>query len=358
MGAKTVAGPGEKIALRLIDEQAITFAMAKTAIDGDVLLAAPQKTDAVDDFMKYSTYGKFLNGKMPIIVAASLIFAALLGIASYSYFESVENGLYAAAASLLICASPVLFFIDDLPFYRASKKLFARRSCLAGKMGAQTIENANAVVLNAADIFPSGTVTLHDIKVLNDNDMEDTLIRASVLAESANSPLAPIFKKITKSSNVEKYPDSDTVKYEDRMGISGWVDNRLLFIGNRTLMEAHGIEVPSLEVDKKLLREGYFPVYIATRDKVCALLSVQYAVDSYVQKELWRLTKTGVTVLVNSTDPNLTNQMICDYLELYEDSVFVMATVGTHVFKNTVVKTPSISAPAVYRGSGMHWFLY
>lgn len=35
------------------------------------------------------------------------------------------------------------------------------------------------------------------------------------------------------------------------MGISGWVDNKLLFVGNRTLMEAHGIEVPSVETTAK-----------------------------------------------------------------------------------------------------------
>lgn len=354
MGAKTIVGQGTKNAVRLINEPEITFAMAKNAIEGDVLIAASQKTETVGDFMKYSTYGKLLGGKFPIVVIASVLMALLLGVGSYSYFGTINDGLYAAAAVMLICSSPVVFFIDVLPFYRASKKLYAKHACIAGKTGAQSIEFANALVLNAADIFPSGTVTLHNMKVLTENDLEDTLIRAAVLTESANSPLAPIFKKIAGTGNVTEYPDSDTVKYEDRMGISGWVDNRLLFIGNRTLMEAHGIEVPSLEVDRKILRQGYFPVYLATRDKACALLAVQYSVDKYVQKELQKLTRLGVTVLVNSTDPNLTNEMICDYLELYDDAVFVMATVGCHVLKNTVVEVKQLSAPAAYRGSSMH----
>ena len=56
----------KKRAIRLIDENAITFAMAKNAIDGDVLIAAPQYTANISDYMKYTTFGTFMNGKIPI----------------------------------------------------------------------------------------------------------------------------------------------------------------------------------------------------------------------------------------------------------------------------------------------------
>lgn len=353
MGAKIVSSHGDKTAVRLINDPAVTFAMAKNAVDGDVMIAAPQKTAEVKDFMKYSTYGKFFGGKFYIIILASLLLAVLSGFVAYSYFGNIAHGLYAAAVILLLAAAPPLFLIDVLPFYRASRKLYANHGCICGRVGAQTVEIANAVVVEAADIFPRGTVTLHQLQPLSDNDLEDTLVRAAALTESISSPLAPIFKKIARSGNIEALPDSDTVKYEERMGISGWVDNRLLFIGNRTLLEAHGIEVPSMSVDMKILRQGYFPVYLATQDKACALLLVQYSVDGFVQKELQKLTKLGVTVLVNSCDPNLTSEMICDYLSLYSDSVHVMATVGSHVFKNTMAHTERQSSPAVFKGGGI-----
>ena len=162
------------------------------------------------------------------------------------FFDGSLYGVCAAAAILCLTALPISLLIDALPLYHASKKLSKKGAMLAGKTGAELVEQANAVVINANDIFPSGTVTLHQMKVLSENNLEDTLLRAASLTETMQSPLSPIFKKIAGNSNITVLPDSDTVKYEEAMGISGWVDNRLLFIGNRTLMEAHGISVPDL----------------------------------------------------------------------------------------------------------------
>lgn len=341
----------QKNAVRLIDDSAITFAMAKNSIEGDALIAATQKTDHIADYMKYSTFGKFLSGKLPIITVLSLILSVAAGFTAYTYFEGLTYGFYAAAAIQCFAALPSLFFIDNLPLYSAAKKLNKWGAMISGKAGAEHIETANALVLNSTDLFPIGTVTLHQMKVLSENNLDETILRAASLTETLHSPLAPIFKRIAGESNITTLPDSDTVKYEDKMGISGWVDNKLLFIGNRTLMEAHGITVPSVEVDRKILRGGYFPVYVASGDKVCALLIVQYDVSPTVTRELRRLTKLGVTVLVSNTDPNISKEMICDYLGLYEDSVMLMSTAGCHMYKSCVSKAESVSAPAAFKGT-------
>ena len=44
----------QKKAVKLINDPAITFSMAKNSIEGDVLIAAAQKTEQIADFMKYS----------------------------------------------------------------------------------------------------------------------------------------------------------------------------------------------------------------------------------------------------------------------------------------------------------------
>jgi Cu+-exporting ATPase len=318
-------------------------------VDGDTLIAAPQKCDHISDFIKYSSFGTFLNGKLSVISVVSVVLSILTGLAAANYYESTFYGLYAAAAIQCFTSLPILFFIKDFPLYSAAKKLNKKGAMIAGQMGANHIEMANALVLNSADIFPSGTVTLHQMKVLSENNLDQTVLSAASLTAALNSPLAPIFKKIAGESNIETLPDSDTIKYEERMGISGWVNNKLLFIGNRTLMEAHGIQVPDIEIDRKILRNGYFPVYVASADKVCALLVVQYSVNPDVAYELRRLTKIGVTLLVNNTDPNVSSEMICDYLGLYDDAVMIMTNAGYHMYKNSITEKEACSAPASFR---------
>ena len=77
---------------------------------------------------------------------------------------------------------------------------------------------------------------------------------------------------------------------------------------------------------------------------------VRYTAHPDVSRELRHLTKIGVTVLVNNSDPNLSNEMICDYLGLYEDAVMVMTTAGSNMYKNITPKADTVSAPAAFRG--------
>lgn len=350
-GFKQIAAPSPKRAVKLISDPAVTFAMAKNSVEGDVLAAAPQRTAHINDYMKYSCFKTVLGGRLPFVTVLSLILSVILGFACASYFDGMIYGFYAAAAVQCLAALPPLFLIDSLPLYSSSKKLSRLGAMLAGKTGAEHIEKANAMVLSSEDIFPSGTVTLHNLQMLSSNSIDDTIIRAASLTDALNSPLSPIFKKIAGTGGNVILPKSDTVKYEDKMGISGWVDNKLLFVGNRTLMEAHGIEVPSVETDRKILRNGYFPVYVATENKACALLAVQYNVRPDISRELRRISALGVTMLINSSDPNMTEEMICDYMGLYEDSVKVMSAAGCHMYKNAVTYAPDVSAPAAYKGN-------
>ena len=350
-GFKQISLSSPKRAVKLIGDQAVTFAMAKNAIEGDVLAAAPQRTKHIDSYMKYSTFRIVLSGKLPVITVISLLLSVVVGLACTAYFDGVLYGFYSAAAIQCFAALPVIFMIDNLPLYSSAKRLAKMGAMIAGKTGAERVENANAAVFSADELFPSGTVQLHRLQVLSDNSIDDTIIRAASLTEAMRSPLAPIFKKIAGTGGNTVLPDSDTVKYEDRMGISGWVDDKLLFIGNRTLMEAHGIEVPSVELDRKILRQGLFPVYVASQDKACALITVSYTVREDIAKELRRVSALGVTMLINSSDPNMTEEMICDYFGLYSDSVKVMSAAGCHMYKNAVTATPASSAPAAYKSN-------
>ncbi len=65
-------GDKAKNSVSFINDPATTFAMAKNTVEGDVLVAAPRKTQFVEDFMKYYTFHKPLFGKMDIVFYITL----------------------------------------------------------------------------------------------------------------------------------------------------------------------------------------------------------------------------------------------------------------------------------------------
>lgn len=351
---RQISNDRPKNAVTLISDTATTFAMAKNTIEGDVLAAAHRKTDFVEDYMKHSTLSAKFAGKTSLVFYITLGFAILSGITAFFYYKSAYDAFYCATIISCIAAMPSLFLIDSLPLSFAAKKLNSKGAMISGIYGAEKLEMVNAAVVNINDIFPSGTVSMYSMKVLSNNSIDETILKAASLTAAVNSPLEAIFKQIAGTNSSYTIPDSDTVKYEKRLGISGWVDNELLFIGNRSLMEAHGIEIPSIEVDKKILRKGYFPVYVATATTACTLIVIQYDVRQDIAKELRKITELGVTLLVDNCDPNINEEMLCDYFGLYEDSVKIMSNAGVYMYKNATPAANKCSAPAAYHGSHLN----
>ncbi|MBO4433678.1 MAG: hypothetical protein J5852_09120, partial [Clostridia bacterium] len=348
---KKISYKGTKHALTFIKDSSTALAMAKNAIEGDVLVAVPRKAEFISDFMKFSLFKKKFGGKMPIVFAITLAFSALGAVIAAIYYKSAFAAVNAAAVTSMIAAMPVVCLIDVLPLFAASRKLNKKGAMIAGTFGADSIELANAATVSTSDIFPAGTVVLKNFKVLSNNNIDKTLVNAAALTEAIGSPLAPVFNKIAGTNTSYQKPDSDTIKYEERLGVSGWVDNELLFIGNSALMRAHGIEVPSLQVEKKILSNNCFPVYVATGGQACALVVIEYKARPDIQKVLRKISKLGITLLVDNCDPNVNEDLICDYFGLFDDSVKIMTNVGTYMYKNATADTDIISAPAVLRSN-------
>ncbi len=348
---KIIASKNKKHAIKFIDDRQITFAMAKNSVDGDVLVGVDAPCVNVHDFIKNTEIDKVANSWFSVFTLISVIISLICGVFYGIYTSSFNGFLMALTVFSAILFAPTVFFTDILPLRSASKRLNRLSGMITGSTAANKIELANAVTIRSKDLFPSGTISLFNMKVLDSNKIDDTLLFAAAITKQIDSPYHAIFSEIAKTVD-KKVPEADSVKYEEKLGISGWVGKRHVFIGNRTLLEAHGIKTPPLEVDKKILRNGYFPVYVASDEKPCALLMVKYNVDEALAFDLQKLCASGVTLLVDTCDPNITNEMVCDYFGLYEETVFVMGSSGAQLYKNSTKAEDDISSYAAHKGSG------
>ena len=301
------------------------------------------------DFMKNTEVDRYVNGNFSVFALVASIISLVLGVFYGVFTKSFNSFLMATTVFLGFAFSPTLLFVDILPLHSAGRRLNKLGAMITGSTAAKKIELANAVTVRSRDLFPDGTISLINMHILDSNKVYDTLVLAAALTKQIGSPFHSIFANIAKTSKKD-IPIADSVKYEERLGISGWVGNKHVFIGNRTLLEAHGIKTPSFEIDKKILQNGYFPVYVASDEKPCALLVVKYNVKASIAYELQKLCASGVTLLVDTCDQNIISEMVCDYFGLYEESVYVMGSSGKQVYQKTSAPKYDISSYAAHKG--------
>ncbi len=345
---KLVASRRSKKAVALIDDATVTSAMARSIISGEILAAGEQETDEIDDFLKNTLSDSPFSGKLNVFAAVALVASAFIGLAVGVSFASFSSGILAAATVLCLGAAPSMFIADMLPFAGLSDRLYRERAAVCSKYSAEKIEQINAAVISSSELFPKGCIKLYNMTPLSANPLDETIVLAAAVADVAGSPLFPMFKKILTDDTL--LPEADSVKYEESLGISGWVGNNHIMIGNRSLMQAHGVRVPELEVDRKILHKGFFPVYIACDQRACALLVVGYSVDREIGTEIGRLNDRGVTLLVKNCDPNITEQMLCDYYSLYPDLVKILDHNGVDKYQGVTEQSHSVSAHGFHRG--------
>lgn len=317
------------------------------AVESEAIVLCDRKAVNIKNYLKSCEYASPIDLKVKTLLTVAGILS-VIALLTVGFLVNFGLGL-TVAASILLCMFPATaLFTCELPMYFATSKANNLGAMLAGYKGAYELNLANLVAVSSSDLFPEGSVSLYNMKTLGENEIGKTLLDAGAVSEAANSPLSSIFKSIIGNEYKLNKPKVNGVQYEDKMGISGWIGERTILIGNRNLMQGHNVSVPPASVDQKILRAGYFPVYIAIDGKPCLLFIVKYDTDPEVATHLQALCNTGMTVVVDPKDPNTSSAMICDYFGLPDDALKVMNHNGRVTYEQTTTKKEDCSAPAAF----------
>lgn len=341
-----------KKSVSIIKNKNATKTIVDNSIDGSALVCYGGETTNIHSFLRYTHCPNPISEKIQKISLISLIIG--VGLALASLFLNSGKGIfpiYVFTASVCFSAIPSVYHIVSLTINCANRRLNHYDAMITGYHAADELELCNAIAISSDELFPKGTIRLVDMKLLSPNPIDQSMLDAEAIASAIHSPLAGIFKQMD-ISNAYEIPNQevDTVIYEEKMGISGWVNDRRVFVGNRDLLIAHGFAgLPPAELDKKIMRKGYFPVYIASNNILCALLVVKYEPDEDIIYEMQRLANTGTTIIVDNCDPNINANMLTDYFELYSETIFVMSKQGSDYYKALTVHKEHRRAGAAYK---------
>ena len=318
-----VSSPDQKQAVRLFDDYNTALQLATGVVIDSPAIAYQAKTDFLKHFLKLSYEPDPSEQTSQIMAPVSFVCSLILGIVAYVLSRDMPHALTAFAAAACVGVPFMNMLSVNLPLNRLSKIASRCGAMLVGYPTVDEFSAANAVMLDAKDLFPKGTVVLNGIKTFAGQRIDDAIVDATALMCAVGGPLSDLFDQIIQSRR-ELLPKIDNVAYEDDKGVTGWVSGRRILIGNRSLMEAHGIEPPSRDYEEKYIQGGKKVVYLATGGDLVALFVISYNSDLRRAMELRRMEDNGISLIVRTRDPNITPRLLAECFGLDEQCIRVL----------------------------------
>lgn len=311
--------------------------------DDEPLIKTSVKTDFPTNFLNISCKNepadKIATPLTLAMLGLSLVLFVVVGI-----IDNFNTGFNMFLCSFSIASPVVALFATNSLLWDVSKitSRFGARVC--GFEGAVMADNANAMVMEASDFFDRTSCDEHGIKIFNNAKIDEVLLYSAAVMIKTKSPLAHVFDDVIIGKQ-SILPPVENVVYENKMGTSAWVYGKKVLVGNRNLLLAHGVSVPKEEFEQKYTQRGRCALYLAVDGKICAMFILSYSANPDLKRELKKLEKSGITLILRSCDPYINEQSLSELFGLPEGFIRVMNYSSARVFEKysnmNVEKSPA-----------------
>lgn len=329
---KFTAADGQRYAAKIYNNESVaTQMMSGTAVERPII-AYQHRTGFPSNFLKISYApdpSEDLASKLaPATAVIAVVVALLYGI----FFGSFSGAVNAFALVCAVCIPVSTLLAVNIPMYDLCKKLLPTGAMLSGYPSVKQFCDSTAVMIDANELFPADSVFLDGIKTFEDYNTDESLLCGIAILKEAKNPIAKVFEKVVDETDGD-LPEVESVLYEDELGLVGWVNGERILVGNRELMTKYSVETPSIEYEDKYIQSGKQVTYVARAGRLIAMFVTHYIADSILMPELHRAEANGISILVHSTDCNITNDLICSLYNVFYRTVKVLPTGLSTVLK-------------------------
>ncbi|MCR5207361.1 MAG: hypothetical protein K6C14_02660 [Eubacterium sp.] len=318
-----ITSQGDKYTLENITNAVDAEIISRGMLDEEPRLKMSVKTDFPTHFLEISCKREPADRFSNRIFIADIILCAALFVAIEIITREYTTALNAAVCALAISlpCSALTLTNSQLCDISAQLKHYGSRVC--GFEGAVMASDANAIVMEAADLFGKENCGLHGIKTFNDEKVDDAIINTAAVIIQTKSPLRYVFDDVIIGQQSILPPVTD-VTYEERLGTSAWIYNKKVLVGTRELLRAHDVKPPEESFEMRFTRRGRKALYLAVDGKLIAMFIVSYSADKLLRRELRKLEKSDMCIIVKSADPYITEESLSELFDLPAGFIRVM----------------------------------
>lgn len=331
---KFVTSNGQKYAAKIYNNESVANQMMSGTVADKNIIAYHHKTSFPANFLKISYApdpSEDLASKIaPITTLAGFLIAIMYGFAKASFADAINT--FALITAVAIPVATLLAV--NVPVRRFCKTLLTYDAMLAGYPSVKQFCDSTGIMLDATELFPAECIELEGIKTFEDYAIDESLLCGIAVLKEAGNPIANAFDSVVAETR-ETLPEVESVLYEDEIGLVGWINSERILVGSRRLLEKYNVETPSIEYEDKYTSKGRQVTYLAKAGRLIAMFVTSYTADPELKLELHRAEANGISVLIRTTDFNITNDLVAQKYNLFYRSIKVLPTGLGNVLKET-----------------------
>lgn len=315
--------------------------------DKDFCVVYEGKTSFITGFLARASRAAHAGMPSSRLVLIGCLICIVVAVADAVITKSPVGGLTALAACMCLTFPVSGLFGSSLMLSRKNCKLASAGSYVQSFADARDFSNADYIAVDAHELFD---VSVHDVTAFSGLSEKQAGFCAAALAIRAGGTLGRAFSS-QFGEYADKLPEAQELSYEDKLGLSAWVNNCRMLLGTRSLLENHNVKLPSQSVSDSFTDGGTLPVYMSIEEKLTAIFSIDYNCNAALAEKLRKLVSSGTSIIVFTNDANINEHMIERKFGLPENSVKVVSSFLYSEFeaeKNTV--SPGEDTGIVFKG--------
>lgn len=252
---------------------------------------------------------------VPVVITIAVLAAVIWLILGYSFEFALAIGI-----SVLVISCPCALGLATPTAIMVGTGRGAANGILIKSAEALEITHGiDTVVLDKTGTVTEGKPVVTDVIAVdemgrpaaeNGAEWKNLLAAAASLEKMSSHPLAePIILKAQENGiAIRQVQDYRMIPGQ---GISGQVDGKICFAGNRKLMESEGISADGFAgMEEKLADEGKTPLFFAQDKKLLGLVAAADVVKSSSGEAIARMMEMGMDVIMLTGDNARTAEAI------------------------------------------------
>lgn len=200
----------------------------------------------------------------PWLIAASLLLSVIATAVTRSW-----TSFFRVLAAISSCCAPFAAFLAcALPYAVLARRVFRAGAAVAGWPGIRDIGRSQRLVVTDTDLFPSDSVSIESIRILDGLQPDRVISAAGSLICASGSGLAPNFLELMRKNGCSMLRVEDFCCHEGG-GLTSIIEGQEVICGSAGFMRLMGIMIP-----QKLASRS--SVFIAISGVLTGIFNISY----------------------------------------------------------------------------------